>query len=372
MAMNFAATLDGRATIGGVSGPIGSETDTAMLVRAAHALRRGDDRRRDETGRALRRPRQAAGRGAAATRASWPTSPHCSRSLREEGVRAVICEGGPTLHGSLQAEGLVDELFLTIAPKLSGGQAPRILEGTLPGWSAWSWSGCWRRTASSSPATGGPEAAIKYRSSSGRDEERNRWTSTPAPRSQSCASACSTSWTTEIYPQEREIMEALDAEVATGVPYPQNLVAVREKAKARGPLEPLHARRALRAGAEELGVRAALRGDGPQPDGGADGLQLLGPGHRQHGDPRRARDARAARALARAAAGGQDPLLLLDDRARGLRLGPDAAAGAAPSSTATSGSSTATSGSPAAPSAPTWRSRWSSPTPTPPPTPAPR
>src|ERR1044072_8247853 len=30
--MNFAATVDGRATIGGVSGPIGSETDTAMLV----------------------------------------------------------------------------------------------------------------------------------------------------------------------------------------------------------------------------------------------------------------------------------------------------------------------------------------------------
>ena len=30
--MNFAATVDGRATIGGVSGPIGSDTDTAMLV----------------------------------------------------------------------------------------------------------------------------------------------------------------------------------------------------------------------------------------------------------------------------------------------------------------------------------------------------
>ena len=30
--MNFAATVDGRATIGGVSGPIGSEADTAMLA----------------------------------------------------------------------------------------------------------------------------------------------------------------------------------------------------------------------------------------------------------------------------------------------------------------------------------------------------
>jgi acyl-CoA dehydrogenase len=38
----------------------------------------------------------------------------------------------------------------------------------------------------------------------------------------------------EIYPQEREIMEALDEEVGAGVPYPQNLAAVREKAKAEG------------------------------------------------------------------------------------------------------------------------------------------
>jgi acyl-CoA dehydrogenase len=38
----------------------------------------------------------------------------------------------------------------------------------------------------------------------------------------------------EIYPQEREIMEALDEEVAPGVPYPENLSAVREKAKNDG------------------------------------------------------------------------------------------------------------------------------------------
>ena len=123
-------------------------------------------------------------------------------------------------------------------------------------------------------------------------------------------------------------MEALDAEVGPGVPYPANLVAIRERAQGRGPLEPVHARRALRPRPEQLGVRPALRGDGPQPDRGADGLQLLGAGHRQHGDPRRARHRRAARALAGAAAGGRDPLLLLDDRARGLRLRPDPAAGA--------------------------------------------
>jgi len=38
----------------------------------------------------------------------------------------------------------------------------------------------------------------------------------------------------QIYPQERELMEALDAEVGPGVPYPENLVAVREKAKSEG------------------------------------------------------------------------------------------------------------------------------------------
>jgi acyl-CoA dehydrogenase len=38
----------------------------------------------------------------------------------------------------------------------------------------------------------------------------------------------------EIYPQEREIMEALDEEVGPGVPYPERLTAVREKAKSEG------------------------------------------------------------------------------------------------------------------------------------------
>jgi acyl-CoA dehydrogenase len=38
----------------------------------------------------------------------------------------------------------------------------------------------------------------------------------------------------EIYPAERELMEAIDAEVGPGVPYPESLTAVREKAKAAG------------------------------------------------------------------------------------------------------------------------------------------
>lgn len=47
------------------------------------------------------------------------------RRLREEhGVRSILCEGGPTLNSSLLAEGLVDELFLSLAPKLAGGSHP--------------------------------------------------------------------------------------------------------------------------------------------------------------------------------------------------------------------------------------------------------
>jgi riboflavin biosynthesis pyrimidine reductase len=56
------------------------------------------------------------------------------RHLRaERDVRALLCEGGPGLHNQLQGAGFVDDLFLTIAPKLAGGEAPRIIEGDLPG-----------------------------------------------------------------------------------------------------------------------------------------------------------------------------------------------------------------------------------------------
>jgi riboflavin biosynthesis pyrimidine reductase len=53
------------------------------------------------------------------------------RKLRTEfGVRTLLCEGGPTLFGALVAEGLVDELFLTITPHLVGGdENPAILSG---------------------------------------------------------------------------------------------------------------------------------------------------------------------------------------------------------------------------------------------------
>jgi riboflavin biosynthesis pyrimidine reductase len=41
------------------------------------------------------------------------------------GVAQLLCEGGPTLIGSLVREGLLDELFLTLSPRLSGGDGLR-------------------------------------------------------------------------------------------------------------------------------------------------------------------------------------------------------------------------------------------------------
>jgi riboflavin-specific deaminase-like protein len=188
LAMNFAATVDGRATIGGVSGPIGSATDTAMLVglrtrfdavmigagtmRAERYSRPLADpakrAAREELGLAgdplmvivsgrLDLPWDAAlfteGAGRVLIFTTAETEPpdtetevavvrhepavdlaEAMRHLREEeGIRAVLSEGGPRLHAQMQAAGLVDDLFLTIAPKLVGGDAPRIVEGELPG-----------------------------------------------------------------------------------------------------------------------------------------------------------------------------------------------------------------------------------------------
>jgi riboflavin biosynthesis pyrimidine reductase len=171
VAMNFAVTVDGRATIGGVSGPIGSDADTAMLVGlrtrfdavmigagTMRAERYGPlpgDRLMVIVSGSLELPWDAPlftepGRVLIFT-ASEDEPPATAtplevvrhegavdlapalRHLREErGVRAVLCEGGPRLHAELQALGLVDDLFLTTSPKLAGGAAPRILEGEIP------------------------------------------------------------------------------------------------------------------------------------------------------------------------------------------------------------------------------------------------
>jgi riboflavin-specific deaminase-like protein len=186
VAMNFAATVDGRATIAGVSGPIGSATDTAMLAglrtRFDAVMIGAGTMRAERYGRLVKKqetqqrreqlglpaeplmvivsgrldlpwdaPLFSEGGQVLVFTASEAEPPEVAASLeivrdqdfvdivaalrhlrRERGIRALLCEGGPGLHGELEGGGLVDDLFLTIAPKLSGGEAPRIIEGDLP------------------------------------------------------------------------------------------------------------------------------------------------------------------------------------------------------------------------------------------------
>ncbi|MGH3765260.1 MAG: dihydrofolate reductase family protein [Pseudonocardiaceae bacterium] len=52
----------------------------------------------------------------------------------EHGVRSVLCEGGPNLNSSLLPAGLIDELFLSIAPVLAGsaGSLSIVNQAPLP------------------------------------------------------------------------------------------------------------------------------------------------------------------------------------------------------------------------------------------------
>ena len=50
--------------------------------------------------------------------------------LHGQGIRSVLCEGGPEVLGQLIAAELLDELFLTLHPVITGETgAPRIVEG---------------------------------------------------------------------------------------------------------------------------------------------------------------------------------------------------------------------------------------------------
>lgn len=47
--------------------------------------------------------------------------------LYDRGARLVLCEGGPHLFGDLSAADLVDELFVTVSPKLVGPETTRMV-----------------------------------------------------------------------------------------------------------------------------------------------------------------------------------------------------------------------------------------------------
>jgi riboflavin-specific deaminase-like protein len=187
VALNMIASVDGRIAVGGRSAPLGSPADRALF----HALRARADAvmagagtvRIERYGPIVRRAEVRERRRAEGLPAQ-PLAVIVSRSLsidpsvplladpdstvvvitpaggelqgcaarieyvrtatlrdglaelRERfGVRRILCEGGPSLNGSLAREGLIDELFLAIAPLLVGDTegARAIVENGAPG-----------------------------------------------------------------------------------------------------------------------------------------------------------------------------------------------------------------------------------------------
>jgi riboflavin-specific deaminase-like protein len=187
VAMNFALTLDGHSAIGGVSREIGSARDTEMLVglrtRVDAVMIGAGTMRAERYGRVIRDPDRRAARETlglepdplmvvvsgrldlpwdaplftegfgkvvvftAATAEPPPTETPLEivrhpagvdldaalEHLRHQhGVRALMCEGGALLHGSLHAIEAVDEIFITHAPKIAGDERPGLIEGLGP------------------------------------------------------------------------------------------------------------------------------------------------------------------------------------------------------------------------------------------------
>lgn len=51
------------------------------------------------------------------------------RALADLGARVVLSEGGPSLNGQLLAQGLIDEMCLSVSPMAAAGSAHRIARG---------------------------------------------------------------------------------------------------------------------------------------------------------------------------------------------------------------------------------------------------
>jgi riboflavin biosynthesis pyrimidine reductase len=181
--MNFVETADGRASRGGNTRGLGSDADLQMLLAlrtVADAVLVGPGTIRVEgygrlVGNAERRARrvdagqdadppcvlfsrgfdipweaglfQAAEQpviiytaepGARAAECAAPvevvrldaySSAAALEDLRARGVRSLLSEGGPTLFRGLLDDGVVDELFLTLAPQLVAGRERQIVPG---------------------------------------------------------------------------------------------------------------------------------------------------------------------------------------------------------------------------------------------------
>jgi len=57
--------------------------------------------------------------------------PSAMAALGDSGISHILCEGGPNLNASLVAASLVDELCLTLSPKLALGKAQGLVRGWL-------------------------------------------------------------------------------------------------------------------------------------------------------------------------------------------------------------------------------------------------
>ncbi len=173
--LNMIARVDGATTVAGVSGALGGTADHALfgvlrslaevvLVAAGtvRAERYGPSRvpvavvsrscrldwdapfftapvARPMVVTVARAPAAALARAAEVAEVIVAGERHVDlaaalAALGARGHRAVLAEGGPTLNGQLAAAGLLDELCLTLSPRLVGGGAKRILDGLpLPG-----------------------------------------------------------------------------------------------------------------------------------------------------------------------------------------------------------------------------------------------
>ena len=163
---NMVASADGRTTVEGRSAPLSSPADRILF----HALRGQVDAVLAGTGtlrteryrRLIRRPERREERRARGLQPDpvavvlsrsgdlpgdieMLTDPEQPRAIftgadadpaeafrrlrAEHGVRSLLCEGGAVLLGSLLRAGLVDELFLCIAPVLAGGEGQVTVAG---------------------------------------------------------------------------------------------------------------------------------------------------------------------------------------------------------------------------------------------------
>ena len=163
------SSLDGRAAVAGSSRPLGGPVDLQLLValrRRADALLVGPGTVRARATAALAVPGRArlalvrravgggavpapgqrvlvytharreppAGRGGGRGRAARRARARCSPTCAGAASSPLLCEGGPTLNRALLAAGLLDELFLTLSPVVTGdeSQPAIVMGGALP------------------------------------------------------------------------------------------------------------------------------------------------------------------------------------------------------------------------------------------------